>query len=89
MICNAIYLVFAAICIWQAPGSVILASGQVQMADVKVLKRGDDWQCPSMEERERARKESTKLLILQFLLRLATFTLAKVHQDGGVLLSST
>ena len=40
-----------------APGSVSIASGQVQMTDVKVLERGDDWQCPSMEERERARNE--------------------------------
>ena len=40
-----------------APGSVSIASGQVQVTDVKVLERGDDWQCPSMEERERARNE--------------------------------
>ena len=40
-----------------APGSVIIARGQGQMTDVKVLERGDDWQCPSVEERERARNE--------------------------------
>ena len=40
-----------------APGSVIIARGQGQMTDVKVLERGDDWQCASMEERERARYE--------------------------------
>ena len=40
-----------------APGSVSIASGQVQVTDVKVLERGDDWQCPTMEERERARNE--------------------------------
>ena len=38
------------------PRSVIIASGQGQMTDVEVLERGDDQQCPSMEERERARK---------------------------------
>ena len=27
------------------------------MTEVKMLERGDDWQCPSMEERERARNE--------------------------------
>ena len=27
------------------------------MTDVQVLERGDDWQCPSMEERERARNK--------------------------------
>ena len=32
-----------------APRSV---NSQIQMTDVKVLERGDDWQCPSMEERE-------------------------------------
>ena len=31
-------------------------SGQGQMAGVKVLERPDDWQCASMEERERAKK---------------------------------
>ena len=40
-----------------APWSVSIASGQVQVTDVKVLERGDDWQCPTMEERERARNE--------------------------------
>ena len=38
-----------------APGAVIIASGQGQLTDVQVLERGDDWQCPSIEERERAR----------------------------------
>ena len=38
-------------------GSVTIANGQVQMTDVRVLERGDDWQCPSIEERERARNE--------------------------------
>ena len=40
-----------------APGRVSIARGQVQVTDIKVLERGDDWQCPSMEERERARNE--------------------------------
>ena len=39
-----------------SPGLVNLAIGQ-ELTDVKVLERGDDWQCPSMEERERARNE--------------------------------
>ena len=50
-----IYVVLPVLCL--SPGSVFLASGQVQMTDIKVLERGDDWQCPSMEERERARNE--------------------------------
>ena len=45
MVCTAIYLVFLYLANW------------VQTIDVKVLERGDDWQCPSIEERERARKE--------------------------------
>ena len=40
-----------------APGSVSIANGQGEVTDVKVLERGDDWQCPTMEERERARNE--------------------------------
>ena len=38
-------------------GSVIIASGQGRMTDIKVLKRGSDWQCASMEERERTINE--------------------------------
>ena len=40
----------------QSQGSLI-ASGQVQMTDLKVLERGEDGQCPSKEERESARLE--------------------------------
>ena len=44
--------------LWLSPtGSVITASGQGQLTDVQVLERGDDWQCPSLEERERAKYE--------------------------------
>ena len=50
------YLMLSIFCL-SAPGSVVIASGQVRMTDVKVLERGDDWLCPSMEERERARNE--------------------------------
>ena len=39
------------------PEVVNVASGQGQMTDVRVLEGGDDWQCPSTEERERARNE--------------------------------
>ena len=49
---------FFPVSLWlSAPGSVIMASGQGQMIDVQVVERGDDWQCPSMEERERARNK--------------------------------
>ena len=41
-----------------APGSVIrIASGQIIIAGAKVLDGGDDGQCPSVEEGERARNE--------------------------------
>ena len=40
-----------------APGSVSIASGQGEVTDIKVLERDDDWQCPTTEERERARNE--------------------------------
>ena len=40
-----------------APQSVVVASGQGQLTSIKVLERGDDWQCPSMEERETMRNE--------------------------------
>ena len=39
------------------PQLLIVASGQGQKTNVKVSERGDDWQCPSMEEREAMRNE--------------------------------
>ena len=32
-------------------------NSQMEMTDIKVLERGGDWQCASMEERERTRNE--------------------------------
>ena len=52
------YLVFSVFCLSYA--SVITVNGQVQLvtADaVRALEGGDVGQCPSMEERERARNE--------------------------------
>ena len=45
-----------------SPEVVNVASGQVQTTDVKVLERGDDWQCPSMEKREKARNEIQQVI---------------------------
>ena len=43
--------------IYLLPVSVTIASGQRQLTDIQVLERGDDWQCPSMEERVKARNK--------------------------------
>ena len=40
-----------------APGSVIIASGQRQKTNVRILEGGCDLQCPSVEEREATRNE--------------------------------
>ena len=55
-----------------APGSVSIASGQVQMTDVKVLQGGDDEQCPSAEERERARNEIHQTANSVIIVAIAT-----------------
>ena len=52
------YLVLVLLnCLSPGSGSIIVISGQGQKTNTKMLERGDDWQCPSMEERERARNE--------------------------------
>ena len=52
------YLVLVLLnCLSPGPGSIIVISGQGQKISTKVLERGDDWQCPLMEEREKARNE--------------------------------
>ena len=57
-----VYLILLIFFWLSALGSVIIVSGQGQLTDVQVLERGDDWQCPSMEEREREQEtESIKL----------------------------
>ena len=40
-----------------SPGSVIIASNQGQVVDLKGLERGGNWQCASTEVKERARNE--------------------------------
>ena len=47
-----ISLLLSVIILWlsAAPRSV---DSQMEMTDIKVLERGDDWQCASIEERER------------------------------------
>ena len=51
-----IVLMLSLLCL--SPGSVIIARDQRQIiTEVKVLERGNDWQCPSMEDRERARNQ--------------------------------
>ena len=51
-------LLLSILCLTPQYGSVIIASGQGQTTDVKVLENGDsDMQCPSMEDRETTRDE--------------------------------
>ena len=57
-----------------APGSVIIASGQGQLTDVQVLERGDDWQCPSIEERERARNKIHQIVASAIATTFSTTT---------------
>ena len=47
---TVVYFVFSVLSL-STPGSVIIASGQIQMAGVEI---GDYGQCPSAEEGERA-----------------------------------
>ena len=51
------YFTLATFCLTPGPGSVITISGQGQQMDIKLLNRGDDQQCASIEEREKARNE--------------------------------
>ena len=37
--------------------AIEIGHDQAQMTDVKLLERGDNWQCPSVEKREKARNE--------------------------------
>ena len=77
-------------CLSPGPGSVTIISGQGQTTDVKVLDRGDDWQCLPMEERDRAKNEIHEISNSAISAIVALHvTLAMVHQDGGVLLLST
>ena len=51
-------------CLSPGPGSVIIVSGQGQKTNIKVLDRSGDWQCASVEERERAQSELRQIAIL-------------------------
>ena len=65
------YLTLVVVCLSLVPGSVIVISGQEQKTDVQVLERGDDWQCPPIEERERARNRIHQI-VNSTILAIAT-----------------
>ena len=68
---TVVYLVYSVL--WLSDhGSVIVASGQGQMTDLQVLERGDDWQCPSMEERESARNKIHQIVASVFATTMPT-----------------
>ena len=69
--------------LYLSPGSISIASGQGQVTEVKVLERGNNWQCPLKEERERARNQ------INMIISQVIASVAMAHQDGGVLLLST
>ena len=45
-------LLLSVIILWLSAAPISVNS-QMDMTDIKVLERGDDWQCASIEERER------------------------------------
>ena len=63
------YLVLSVLCL--LPGST---SGQGQMIDVEVIESRDDWQCPSTEEREKARKKIHQIAALAIATTITTYT---------------
>ena len=73
-----------------SPGSVITASGQGQMTDaVRTLRGGVIGQCPSMEERERARSELHQVVNSVFANTLPTITPASTTTMPSTTTSAT
>ena len=68
------YLIIIILCL-PGPGSIIIISGQGQKTSTKVLERGDDWQCPPMEERKRARNEIHQIANSAILATICNGTL--------------
>ena len=72
-------LIFSALfmLLWlSTPQSVIITSGQEQ----KIKERGDEWQCPSMEEREIMRNE-----IHQIANSAILSSTSLIHTCNGIL----
>ena len=74
------YLMLVVVCLSPGPGSVIIVSGQGQKTDVKVLEEGGDYQCASMEDRERARNEIHQIANSAILAAIAT---GHIHTCNG------
>ena len=76
------YLVLSVLCL--SPGSVIKASGQGQMTDaIRTIKGGDIGQCPSMEERERARNELSQAIYSLIVAHTTMPTLPVTYTCNG------
>jgi hypothetical protein len=63
-------------------GSVIEANGQGQTTDVQVVERDNDWQCPSMEKRDKARNIIHQIANSAILLAAKTAT-GHIHTCNG------
>ena len=74
------YLTLVVACLFLGSGSIVIISGQGQTTDVQVLERGDDWQCPPMEERERARNRIHQIANSAILAAIAT---GHIHTCNG------
>ena len=74
------YLTLVVACLSLGPGSVVVISNQGQKTDVQILERGDDWQCPPMEDRERARNRIHQIAISAILAIIAT---GHIHTCNG------
>ena len=73
-----VYLFFSVLWL-SAPGPVITANGQGQKTDVQVVERDNDWQCPSMEKRDKARNKIANSAIL-LAAKIAT---GHIHTCNG------
>ena len=72
-------LVTVIVSLLPGPGSFIIISGQGQKTNVQVLERGDDWQCATVREIERARNEIHQIAIS----RSAIATTVHIHTCNG------
>jgi hypothetical protein len=61
---NLIFSFFFVLLWLSSPQPVTIAGGQGHKTNLRVLEGGDDGQCPSVEERERARNEIRQVISL-------------------------
>jgi hypothetical protein len=82
-------LILVVVCLSPGPGSAIIFNGQRQKTDIKLLDRGEDQQCASVEQKQRARNEIHEITHSAIAATIALITMPNETATSDSAISTT